>query len=323
MTVGSRSGGAFSAWLTTLPPPAAARPWRRWLLVYALALGVLAGSAYPTYRHYDFSHSRDALTYLRVARGEFRGSSLTRRYRVVVPFGAAAVAGPLERLGAGRPLRLAFYLVNTLLLAAADLLLFRTCLLYGAAPPAAALALVAVLSSRWAMYAAGRPLVDSLYVLVFALAFYAARAGAAGALVLCMLLGPHAKESFVFLASWLLVFGRRAVRWPAQLAALAYFVRQWIDGQASVRNAFAHFGNVAYSLRLLFSVHGAGDVFSIFGFFTLFLLVGLRGGRRGGRRPVGWGGAMLLLIVLVHMLLSGDLARMGYLSSPVFAVACC
>ena len=310
--------------------------WRRWLLVFGLALGVLAGSAYPTYRHYDFSHSHDTLTYLRVARGEFRGSSLTRRYRVVVPFVAAAVAWPLAQLGAARPLRLAFYLVNTLLLAAAGLLMFRTCLLYGAAPPAAALALVAVLSSRWAMYTAGLPLVDSLYVLVFALAFYAARAGAAGALVLCILLGPHAKESFVFLAPWLLVFGRRAVRWPAQLAGLAlsaglaYAVRHWIDGragdppQASVRNAFAHFENVAYSLRQLFSAHGVGDVFGTFGFFTLFLLAGLFGNRaavRGWLRPVGWGGVALLAVVAVHMLLSGDLGRMGYLSSPVFAVA--
>ena len=318
------------------PTSPAALPWRRWLLVFGLALGVLAGSAFPIYRHYDFSHSRDTLTYLRVARGEFRGSSLTRRYRIVVPFVAAAVAWPLERLGAAWPLRLAFYLVNTLLLAAAGLLIFRTCLLYGAAPPAAALALVAVLSSRWAMYTAGLPLVDSLYVLVFALAFYAARAGAAGALVLCILLGPHAKESFVFLAPWLLIFGQRAVRWPAQLAwlalsaALAYAVRHWINDlagdppQASVQNAFAHFANVAYSLRLLFSAHGAGDVASIFGFFTLFLLVGLLGGRaavRGWLTPVGGGGAALLAVVLVHMLLSGDLARMGYLSSPVFAVA--
>ena len=223
--------------------------WRRWLLVFGLALGVLAGSAYPTYRHYDFSHSHDTLTYLRVARGEFRGSSLTRRYRVVVPFVAAAVAWPLARLGAARPLRLAFYLVNTLLLAAAGLLMFRTCLLYGAAPPA---------------------------------------------------------------------------------AGLAYAVRHWIDGlagdppQASVRNAFAHFENVAYSLRQLFSAHGVGDVFGTFGFFTLFLLAGLFGNRaavRGWLRPVGWGGVALLAVVAVHMLLSGDLGRIGYLSSPVFAVA--
>jgi len=319
--------------------------WRRWLLVYVLAVGVLAGSAYTMYVHYDFSHSPDTRTYLRVAHGQFRGSSLTRRYRVVVPFVAAAVARPLEqvyarvwpqRAATDWPLQLAFYVVNTLILAAAGLLLFRTCLLYGAAPPAAALALVAVLCSRWAVYMAGLPLVDSLYMLVFALAFYAARSGSAGALVLCILLGPHAKESFVFLAPWLLVFGQRAMRWPFQLAwlalsaALAYGVRHWIDAQAgdlaqaSVQNAFTYFGYVAYSLRRLFSVKGAGELFSIFGFFTLALLVGLRGGRAAVQSwlvPLGWGGATLLVVVAVHMLLSGDLGRMGYLASPVFAVA--
>ncbi|UOQ54682.1 hypothetical protein [Hymenobacter cellulosivorans] len=315
--------------------------WRQLLLVYVLAVGLLAGSAYTMYVHYDFSHSLDTRSYLSMARGEFRGVSITRRYRVPVPAVAGAVAWPVEqvyariwpqRAATDWPLRLAFYLVNTLVLAGAGLLIFRSCVLYGASPPAALLALVAVLTSRWAVYTAGLPLVDSLYLLVFALAFYAARSGSAAALVACILLGPHAKESFIFLAPWLLWFARPALSWPRQLGwlalsgALAYAVRHWIDTQVgappqeSLNNALDHLHNITYSLRRLLSVKGAGEIFSIFGFFWLVLLAGWRFSSQLWLRPLGLGGLALLGVILVHMLLSGDLGRMGYLASPVFAV---
>lgn len=314
--------------------------WRHLALVYLLAVGVLAGPAYTMYVHYDFSHSIDTRSYLSIARGEFAGQSLTRRYRVLVPAVAAVVAGPVARVYAriwpqraatDWPLRLAFYLVNTALLAAAGGVLYGTDRRYEAPPAAAALAMVAVLSSRWAVYIAGLPLVDSLYVLVFALAFYGVRARSAGALVAVLLLGPLAKESFLLLVPWLLWWGRpalpmvRQLGWLAVGGALALAVRHWIDGQAgtppaaSLTNALAHFQNIAYSLRRLLSVKGVGEVFSVFGFFWLALLAGRRGQQWWAPlgAPALWFGG----VVVAHMLLSGELARMGYLAAPVFAVA--
>jgi hypothetical protein len=94
--------------------------------------------------------------------------------------------------------------------------------------------------------------------------------------------------------------------------------------EESVQNALNHFNNIGYSLRRLFSVKGAGELFSVFGFFTLILLAGLRGGEtaiRAWLQPLGWTSGGLILVVAVHMLLSGELARMGYLAAPVFAVA--
>ncbi|MBG8554244.1 hypothetical protein [Hymenobacter guriensis] len=315
------------------------RHWQRLLLVYGLAVGVLAGPAYTMYVHYDFSHSLDTRSYLSVARGEFRDISITRRYRVLVPAVAAAVAWPLEtvyarvwpqRAATEWPLRLAFYVVNTLVLAAAGLLWYQGSRCYGATREAAALAMLLVLSSRWAVYIAGLPIVDSLYMLVFALGFYATASHSRAALVACILLGPLAKESFVFLVPWLLVFGQRAGRWPVQLAwlalsgALTLALRYWIDAQAatptsaSVHNALNHFENVTYSLSRLLSVKGAGEMFSAFGFATLALLLVPA---RVWARPLGWGGAALGAVVGVHMLLSSELARMAYLFAPAFTVA--
>jgi len=327
-----------------MPSPALSLRWPRWLLVYLLALGLVAGPGYTMYVHYDFSHSLDTRSYLRMARGEFEGVNITRRYRVLVPAAAAVVAWPLEqvyarvwpqRAASEWPLRLSFYVVNSLLLAGFGVLLFRCCLLYGASPAAAALAVVAVLVSRWAVYTAGLPLVDSLYLLVMALTFYGARSNSGPAVVVALLLGFQAKESFVFLVPWLLVYGRGAVRWPAQLAWLAVgggaalAVRFWLDARLgappaeSVQNAFAHVENLTYSLRRLFSVKGAGEIFSIFGVFSLLLLAGLRhaAARRYWLPTLGWPAGWFVVAVAVHMLLSGDLGRMGYLAAPVFAVA--
>ncbi|MVN78406.1 hypothetical protein GO988_18910 [Hymenobacter sp. HMF4947] len=324
---------------------------RRWLLPWALGLGLLLNLAYPMYRHYDFSHSLDTRSYLRLAAGRFDSVNVTRRYRVLVPLAAGALARPLAVLGspassprpAGEwPLRLAFYLVNCLLLSAAGTLWYRAARLAGAGAGAAAVALAAVLSSRWAEYAAGLPLTDSLYLLVFGLSYYAwrrglvpGRVGAGWAVALALFLGPLAKESFVFLAPWAMWYGRRALGWRGQAVALAagvlalaavhYFLDKATGSPptATVTNALSHVDNLTYSLRRAASVKGVGELFSIFGLFGLLVLAAaLHPAGRQVLAPVLRPAEVLLLaVVLVHMLLSGDLGRMGYLSAPLFTVA--
>lgn len=332
--------------LASIVPPFGPR-LRRWLLPWLLAVAALANLAYPMYVHYDFSHSPDTRSYLRMASGRFDSVNVTRRYRVLVPAAAAAITFPVSSIyawvwpqrPAGQwPLRFAFYLVNCLLVGAAGACWFNAARQAGSAPTAAALAMLAVLSSRWAEYAAGLPLTDSLYLLVFGLGYYAVRRGPGGgwAIGLAMLLGPLAKESFLFLVPWLLWFGRPALAWPRQLAALAgglallFIVHEWIDhrlgvpaGQ-SVSNALSHFSNLSYSLRRAASPKGIGELLSIFGLFTLIPLLALawqqrtRGLFPGIFARLGSRELTLVVVVGAHMLLSGDLGRMGYLAVPVF-----
>ncbi|GAC1374505.1 MAG: hypothetical protein NVS3B25_06510 [Hymenobacter sp.] len=314
-------------------------------------MAALANLAYPMYVHFDFSHSPDTRSYLRIAAGQFDSVRITHRYRVLVPAAAAVVAAPIASLygriwpqrPAGQwPLRFAFYLVNCLLLAAAGACWFNAARLVGAAPEAAALALLAVLTSRWAEYAAGLPLTDSLYLLVFGLGYYAVRRGPGGgwALAASLVLGPLAKESFVFLLPWLFWFGRGALSWPRQglallggLAALLA-VHHYVDGRIgapaaqSLANALAHFDNLTYSLQRAASLKGVGELLSIFGFFTLIIpLAGWLEKRPRNRShlpfytALGWPEISLLAVVAVHMLLSGDLGRMGFLAAPAFCSA--
>jgi hypothetical protein len=302
------------------------------------------------YVHYDFSHSLDTRSYLRLAAGRADSVSITRRYRVLVPAAAGLLARPVavvygriwpQRPAGEWPRRFAFFLVNCVLLSAAGATWWRAARLAGAGAGAGAgavgVALLAVLSSRWAEYAAGLPLTDSLYLLVFGLGYYAWRRGpgAGWAVAVALLLGPLAKESFVFLLPWLAWYGRPALGWRGQALALAgglvalAAVHYFIDKAAgaapteSVSNALAHVENITYSLRRAASPKGLGELMSIFGLFTLPVLVALL--RPAGRRtlaPVlGAAEAAMLLVVAIHMLLSGDLGRMGYLFAPVFTVA--
>jgi len=319
---------------------------RRWLLPWALGLGALLNLAYPMYVHYDFSHSLDTRSYLRLAAGRYDSVNVTRRYRVLVPAAAGALARPVAALygkiwpqrPAGEwPRRFAFLLVNCALLSAAGATWWRAARLAGAGAGVVGVALLAVLSSRWAEYSAGLPLPDSLYLLVFGLGYYARRRGpgAGWAVAGALLVGPLAKESFVFLLPWLMWFGRRALGWRGQAVALAgglvalgavhYFVDKAAGAPPTetVSNAFSHFENVAYSLRRAASPKGWGELLSIFGLFTLPVLAALLrpAGRRALAPVLGWAEGSLLVVVAVHMLLSGDLGRMGYLFAPVFTAA--
>ncbi|MBF9224200.1 hypothetical protein [Hymenobacter ruricola] len=336
---------------STPPKPILGPRLRRWLLPWLLAVAALANLAYPMYVHYDFSHSLDTRSYLRMAEGRFDSVRVTHRYRVLVPGAAAVVAAPVARLygriwpqrPAGQwPLRFAFYVVNCLLLAAAGACWFNAARHAGALPEAAMLAMLAVLTSRWAVYGAGLPLTDSLYLLVVSLGYYAVRRGPGGgwALGLTLLLGPLSKESFVFVLPWLLWFGRGAMAWPKQGLALAVglaallAVHHWVDARVgasasqSVFNALEHVDNIVYSLHRAASPKGVGELLSIFGFFILLLPAAYwlekRRASRAARTifaPLGAVDAGLLAIVAIHMLLSGDLGRMGYLAAPVFCAA--
>jgi hypothetical protein len=324
---------------------------RRWLLPWALGLGTLLNLAYPMYVHYDFSHSLDTRSYLRLASGRFDSVNVTRRYRVLVPAAAGVLAQPIaqvygkiwpQRPAGEWPRRFAFYLVNCALLSAAGATWWRAGRLAGASAGPMGVALLAVLSSRWAEYTAGLPLTDSLYSLVFGLSYYAGRrglapgkVGAGWAVAVALLVGPLAKESFVFLLPWLLWYGRGALGWRWQALALSggllalLAVHYFLDNAAgaahstTVTNALAHFENVPYSLRRGASPKGLGELLSIFGLFTLPVLAALLrpGGRRALAPVLGWPEATLLGIVVVHMLLSSELGRMGYFFAPVFAVA--
>jgi len=139
----------------------------------------------------------------------------------------------------------------------------------------------------------------------------------------------------VFLLPWLAWYGRRALGWRGQAAALLgglatlAIVHHLVDRAAgaapteTVTNAFAHLQNVAYSLRRMASLKGVAELLNIFGLFTLPVLGALLwpAGRQVLAPVLGRAEATLFVVVVIHMLLSGDVGRMGYLAAPIAVAA--
>lgn len=312
------------------------------LFVFFFALSLLIGSGYNMYLHYDFSHTIDTKTYLAIAKGDFRDQSMTRRYRVLVPFASAVVAWPISKMytklwpqrGEDEwPLRLAFFMVNSILCAVAGVIIFNICRLYGATVISSFLAMTAILAGRWMNYTVGLPMTDSLYLLVIALTIYGIKAKSPLALIFCIFIGPFAKESFIFVAPIIFFWGC-IPKWKQVIyfilsGSLVFGARYLIDQKAgttyssSFLNAFDHTENFTYSLQRIFSFHGIGEIFTVMGTFTFIILAGFFGGKTERRKwitLIDWPSIALIFALIIHAVLSSEVARMLFFGSPIWAL---
>jgi hypothetical protein len=314
---------------------------KNYLLIFLFCYALILGTSYTMYVHYDFSHSTDTKSYLKLAEGNYQVTS-THRYRVIIPGLAAAIAVPVKavyhtlwphRPENQWPLRLSFYLVNSLFLALAGTIIFFTCLQYKASAISSLIAVTAVLTSRWAAYIGGLPLIDSLYIVIISLIVYGLKARSREALVVCIFVGPFAKESFIFIAPLILFFGRNILSLRLQIplfilsGTIVFSFRYFIDhnlgvaSEQSILNAIDNKENFIYTFHRIFAIRGLGEMLSVFGIFTFILFAGLLGKTRKEwtaliDTPCYW----LLASIIVHIFLSGDAGRMFYLYCPVFAI---
>ena len=314
---------------------------RQSIFTFLVFFFVIIGSAYTIYLHFDYLTVIDLRSYIKMAQGDF-DVNVTHRYRVIIPFLAKVVSLPISKIYTALwphraeslwPLRLGFLLVNSTLLSLTAYFILKTCLAYSASFLSSLLAVINLLVSRFAIYIAGLPRIDSLYLLIIALVFYGIKTKSYPVLILSILLGPLAKESFIFLIP--IIFFYAPIPRKQQIAlyllsalpvlTVHYFIdtHLGLSEKQSISNALAHFENIAYTFRKLASVRGLGEIISVFGFFNLVLIIGLTGGKEQIRRwsgkidgPLRW----WLLAVMVHIFLSGDAGRMAYLAAPTVAV---
>lgn len=311
-------------------------------LIFLFAFSIILGPGYNTYLHFDFSYSIDAKTYMAIAKGDFKDQSITRRYRVPVPFLAEVVAYPISKIYTSLwpqrsdndwPLRLAFLIVNCILTSLAALVIFHICRLYGASAASSFMAMMAIMVSSWTNYTVGLPMTDSLYLLVIALTIYGIKAKNSIALIFCIFMGPFAKESFIFIAPIIFFWGCIR-RWKQVIlflisGALVFGARWLIDQNAgtaytsSFLNAFDHTDNFSYTLHRVFALRGLGEMFTILGTFTFIILAGLTGGKTERKKwmpEIDWPCIALIFALIIHAILSGEVSRMLYFGGPVWAV---
>jgi hypothetical protein len=316
--------------------------YRTTLWVALLGWGLVLGPAYTAYLYFDPLQNSDARDYLQVAQGNYN-VTITHRYRPVVPVLASVVALPIQavytRLWPHRaeslwPLRLGFLVVNSLLFAVLAVLLWRLALHAGAAPWAALVGLVAVFTSRWAGLLAGIPYVDSLYLLVLALAAYGVVGQRYWAVAAALVLGPLAKESWLMLLPFVLWFAPGVsipqrlqwLAWAGLGLVLALIFRAWVstrltDFDAGVQNALNHSENIWLTVRRLFTPRGIGELLTVIGPFTLIPLLNLSARQRGWLRNMPTALAWWLVPLMAHVFLSGEAARMLFAFTPLWVLS--
>lgn len=312
------------------------------VLLFLFCFAVLWGPGFSMFDtfNYDFTAMPDIKTYLGLARFDFIQSPV-RRYRILVPLLAAAVdfvgspiAARLKGMtfpGPDFSLCLSFFVVNCCLMSLCGLVVFRLCRAYAVSSFAAVVGVLSVLTCRWASYVVGLPLVDSLYMLVCVSVLYGIRTKNDTVLVCCIFVGPWAKESFVFIAPLIFFYSgmnkRLQILYFVLSGLIVFAFRYSLDRYCGAAlneglvNDFAHFGNIAYSLRRLCSFHGVYELFSIPGIWSfLFFLVYQKQVRVRLSGAISPFFLYFLLAVFIHAVLSTDLARMLFLAAPVLAV---
>jgi hypothetical protein len=230
------------------------------------------------------------------------------------------------------PLLTGFFLVNTALMSFAAMLIFRIMQFQGLTDTARVAGILAFLAGgRWASMVAAHPVTDSLTILSIAAMVYGLLSQNRVLLSAAIIVGLLSKESFALFFPLVLLFSDRHLKVPVVLSmivslALYFGIKYRIDSlsvtstQASLEQAFDTFKSVQASVIKIFSVKGFADIFSVYGFFSLIFISGLFYKEFRLRIKLAFNRLFIAfsLIILAHMLLSMELARMFFLGSAMF-----
>ncbi len=310
-------------------------------LVFLVSFAILIGSSYNTYLAIERFYNPDSDTYLHIAKGDFKDQSLIRKYRVIVPALAFVISQPISKVyykivsdhrdKFDWPLLTGFFLVNSILMSLTAVVLFLIMQHQGISLAGTVIGLLAFLAGgRWAGYETGHPVTDSLTLLSICLIVYGLMKPHIAWLITGIIAGLLSKESTALFFPMILIFSGPQ-RWRA-LAAMAFSFLLYFglkygidrlsgsDYNASIHESADTFNSIGFSLSKLFSVKGMADVFSVYGFFSLFFITALfyRSARLALWNYTDRLFIVFLFTILVHMLLSTELARMWYLGSALF-----
>lgn len=316
-------------------------PAKENILLFLMCFAILFGPAFALFDTYDYDMvaSPDLKTYLGLAEFDFDQSPV-RRYRVIVPFLASIINSIFEPVftriqpwtfpGPDFSLCMSFLLVNSTLMSVFGVLLFRINLYFSQNKTAAFIGLLAVLTSRWTAYYAGLPLVESLYLVVMALLFYGILSKNKSIIILTIFLGPWAKESFIFVAP--IIFFFAPLKKTKQLLyfllsgiivfSFRYFydVINELNVMESIEKDLNHISNIKDALKRLLSFHGIYEAFSVLGLWNILFIALLKRTIRqelAKNTPLFF--VFFFVAIFIQAMLSTELARMFYLSTPILA----
>jgi hypothetical protein len=316
--------------------------WIENLVLFLFCFAIIFGPAYALFDSYSYDTiaNPDLKTYLGLANFDFDQSPV-RKYRVIIPFlvsGLNYVFRPLfsgiapnSFPGPDFSICVSFLIVNCILMSVFGMLVYHLCKEFGATRIAAIVGLLSVLTCRWTSYLAGLPLVDSLYLVIVAMTILGIKTKNSKLIILAIFVGPWAKESFLFISP-LIFFFSPIKKWKQIIlfiisALLVFSFRYYFDKYTGAttglgfKNDFAYIDNIPVSLKRLFSFHGIYEIISIMGVWgLLFIFLINKSIRTLLKQKTTLYMVLFLFIVLIHAVLSTELARMFYIATPVIAV---
>ncbi len=316
--------------------------WLNNLTLFLFCFAIIFGPAYALFDsyNYDIVANPDLETYLGLADFRFDQSSI-RKYRVIIPFLASGinfifgdlfmVLAPNSFPGPDFSMCISFLIVNCVFMSIFGMIIYRLCKEFGASSLTAIIGLLSVLTCRWTSYLAGIPIVDSLYLVIIAISLLGIKTKNQTLIILAIFIGPWAKESFIFIAPLIFCFSS-INKWKQVIlfmisALIVFSFRYYLDENSNtisdlgLKADFEHINNIPISIKRLFSFHGVYEIVSIFGLWGLLFIYLLKKRIRVLlKQKTTLYMILFLLVVLIHSLLSVELARMFYLVTPVTAI---
>lgn len=311
------------------------------LALFLLFLTLISANSYNAFLHYNFPISQDGRDYFEMARGNYNVEKI-HRYRAIIPLTVELISIPISkvykhiwpyRAEDAWPLRFGFFIINTMIMAISSLFLFLICKSYGTGFFPALITTIMIISCRFTTYFAGLTLTDSLYYFMIIIMMYGLKKRNAWMISLAIIIGPLSKESFFLFYPLIFFFGSIGKFKQFMLYVFAILLlgatHYLIDNQvshslySSVAIAADHLSNIKYTFSRLFSIKGFFEVFSVLGLNFIVLFMGFLGGKQKINlwlQYVDLPLVILFLLILIHMFLSSDIARMLFFAAPFWAV---
>lgn len=190
-----------------------------------------------------------------------------------------------------------------------------------------------MLSARYTAYFAALPFIDSLFCLVVAMTLVGLKEQHKKILLICLFLGPFAKESYIFIAPMIFFFGPfnklKLLGWLGLSGLLVFsyhFIYDYYYPPKVVgwfKAEIYHFYFLKKGLAMLFSFYGLYKILINIGLWLLLPLVACYYSPVLRQQLKKYFNASILFFtgaVVFQMLLSLSMERMFYLMMPVLAV---
>jgi len=316
------------------------KTWQRELLLVLFIGGVLYGTSFQQYRHFDIESPRgstDARSYLRMSHGDFNVRAM-HRYRFIIPVLVSAIR-PAVVLLVGNSSKidfLAFYLVNFVLMSATAYVFFYLLRSFGFGDTLSYVGICIFLSSRITVQTTGTPLVDSLYYFAIAVVFLGVKNGKITQLILAYPLLILSKATIIpFLMLPLLTHWQH--RWKifvslALSVTVVALARHYLfqlaspdDQRTFVEAVSKPVTRFASNVARLFTPSGLHSLQCGYSFFLCFGVVGFVLNSRRRLHDIPNAFLLIVPLSLTFSLMSGNIGRMFFTSSFVvipYALIC-